>query len=324
MVHDWLNPPPPPFVALGPDGTEQRDAAGNTRPLAPSDLTPDSYQHYIARYRLPDIEVPPPARVSRSVPIAFTKQATPGQTYQASTTDETAYDLVGGGEGQPDALGIELPDGYRLASWQVQLLTYISVPARNPDDQVTVSAGSQDPTVRIAVGSDVRQLRIDTEHRYANRPSVYTRSFTYQPTRTPVTGSVAVTVWAAHLREFRAHLELGLERQADHLTAWQLRVFDRLSAEYQSLAVRHHEERSLRSVGSSGAIDGSSPMRNAEVVREELKRATIQLLSGGSYPPAAARTGVEDAHTGPAFDPDLATSSGPVVQFLEQRSSGRT
>jgi hypothetical protein len=315
----FLNPDPPAFVALDAAGEESKDADGKTRPLKPTDLSPDMYLNYVTRYRLTGVEQPPPTQIIKALPVEF--KASPGDPtggYEKSYEDKTEVDLVAGGDGQQDSIGVQLPEGYRLTQWSVELQTYLSTPAKLSDGHDVLIAGSADPLIKIAVGQDVLAGVRDAAQDVDARPSVFRASFNIPAARPPVTNSVPVTFWAGRTREFSAHLELKLERQPDHLMVWQLQLVDQLSAEYRLQQERHFEEAASKAVGNGVEIQGSSPTRNAEVVREEIKRSMISLLSNGRYPPAGASTGLTDDDTGPQFDLDYAARTGPEVQFIEQ------
>jgi hypothetical protein len=334
-----INPPPPEFVTLAPDGMRPLVEFGSMRPLAPTDITPQTYLQYARRYRIGDIEQSPRDTIIKSVPIVLSP--TPGTTPpagaegdEASVADPTQYDLIGGGEGQSAqggtaSAGVQLDEGYRLGAWSITIQTYTSLfvtgSAFGNSADITVEARGVNPLFKIAVGQVVRSATPDPSHRTAPAPdgpwsseNVFTASYTVNQIETPITGQVPVTVWARTAREFRAHLALTCYRMPSALTAWQLRVYQRLAAEFRSQEVRYLEELAARAIGSGVQIAGDSPMRNKEVMREELKRAAIRLLSNGTYPPSNLRAPDDDPDVGPVFDLDGAALTAGEIQFIEQ------
>ncbi|MBL8270920.1 hypothetical protein [Steroidobacter sp.] len=324
---DFLNPAPPEFIALG---------IGITRALGPTDITPQTYLQYAQRYRIGDIEQPPPPTIVKSVPVVLAPPAGGANAQPddlGSVADLTQYDLVGGGEGQSAGgsatVGVQVPDGYRLNSWSATIHTYTSrfvmgdVIGNSADAVVQVRGAN--PVFKVTVGQAIQSATPQANHNTASVPTgawdsvnIYTAASSLLAMPTGLTGQVPVTVWARDAREFRAHLTMTCDRLPDALVAWQLRVFSRLAAEYRSQQVRHLEERAARAIGNGVQISGDSPTRNKEVMREELKRAAIRLLSNGTYPPSNLPEPNLDPEVGPEFDLDSAALSAPEIQFIEQ------
>ena len=195
----------------------------------------------------------------------------------------------------------------------------------SPD--VTVETRNMHPVFKVAVGDVVLGASSQSEHETTAIPdgawasaNVYTASYSppATPAQVPITGQVPVTIWARDAREFRAHLRLTCGRLPSALTAWQLRVYQRLAAEFRAQEVRYLEERAARAIGTGVQIVGDSPARNREVMREELKRAAIRLLSNGTYPPANLPAPSDDSDVGPVFDLDNAALTAAEIQFIEQ------
>ena len=72
----FINSPPPEFVVLAAaGGVDPLLENESTRPLAPTDITEGTYLHYARRYRIGDIEQPPPQTVIKSVPVVLAPPA---------------------------------------------------------------------------------------------------------------------------------------------------------------------------------------------------------------------------------------------------------
>jgi hypothetical protein len=77
------------------------------------------------------------------------------------------------------------------------------------------------------------------------------------------------------------------------------------------------ELRALKAQTEQVRIDGSSPARNAERIREELKRQILEQLMGQPFTGLSAMT--RDEGTGrPSTNLDKALDVAPTIQFLEQ------
>ena len=93
--------------------------------MAPTDITADNYLAYAARYRIGDIQVPPAAKLVKTLPVELEATASnPTDGYEKSWEDRTRFDLVGASDSQQAGVGLELPSGYRLTSWTADVLTY--------------------------------------------------------------------------------------------------------------------------------------------------------------------------------------------------------
>jgi hypothetical protein len=66
------------------------------------------------------------------------------------------------------------------------------------------------------------------------------------------------------------------------------------------------------------AISGSSPTRNQEVIREELKRAVVELLRGSRFDGLPATTYDAGGTVPPRIDLDANDRTAQEIQFVEQ------
>ncbi|MBI5783767.1 MAG: hypothetical protein HZA69_08490 [Gammaproteobacteria bacterium] len=310
QTEDFANPEPQPLIALSLAGQPEIDANGRTKPLGPWDVHEATYLYYVERYQIAGIDPPPPVTLAVSTMAELKQTVAEGTDLQKSSEDMTYYDLVA-----PGGTSNTVPAGYRLRAWAVRLQSY--APTGKWGDPLTVGDFVSAPEFLLAVGQDV--VRFGGERPVTG--GVLTWAATSPPFgigRENIVGTVPITFAGHFVREFRAHLQLDCERLPDHFVKWQLQTFETIVAAYTTMKVRHDEEKASRSVGQGVAIEGDSPGRNAEVVREELKRAVIRLVSNGQYPPVNALTQDVNEHTGPVLDLDFAAKSAPAVQFVEQ------
>lgn len=126
-----------------------------------------------------------------------------------------------------------------------------------------------------------------------------------------------VTLAGAYAGSVSVSVKCQLKKEAR--TAWEISVYDALRDAHTNWSNQYTTElRALRARQEQIRIDGSSPARNAERVREELKRQVLEQLMGERF------QGLDAMASDPALDgmpyPDLdkALDAGPTVQFLEQ------
>ena len=98
---------------------------------------------------------------------------------------------------------------------------------------------------------------------------------------------------------------------------WRLDTYTALLDAYRSWQADYESERNAIQAREGVVIEGSSPARNREVIREELKRLVIEMLYGYNFTGVAAidRGG---ANARPAVNIDAALDAAPEIQFLEQ------
>jgi hypothetical protein len=131
------------------------------------------------------------------------------------------------------------------------------------------------------------------------------------------TGTLPITVLAQNYGFISIQAHVTCQREAPGaFLRWQLETYTRLQAAYFELLRAHEEEQAARAVQAGVVIEGRSPLENARIVREELKRQVIELLLGQPF------TGVDavdrDADGKPSVHIQAALAATPLVQFLEQ------
>jgi hypothetical protein len=107
----------------------------------------------------------------------------------------------------------------------------------------------------------------------------------------------------------------------DEVSGWQVANYDRIASSYYALKRQHQEELAARAVAGGVEIEGSSPERDREVIRTELKRLVIELLTGAPFtgrPATSADDPDATPPTGPHLDPDATAKVAAEIQFLEQ------
>jgi AcrR family transcriptional regulator len=103
------------------------------------------------------------------------------------------------------------------------------------------------------------------------------------------------------------------------LQRWRLDTYAALLDAHRSWQAQYDNERRAIQVRSGIEIEGSSPARNREVIREELKRLVIEMLYGSRFNGVSAvQRSLDTPTVPPGVDPDAALDAVPEIQFLEQ------
>ena len=322
-----------------------QDKEGRTTPLRATDVTPGTYQWWVAQYNVTGVSQPPAGQVKVSTFLEL-KEAVPGGgggsgggnfggniTTDDSIVDKTYFDLItpgGSGSTQP---GVTIPEGYRLKSWQavgyasnsIVLLANNSPFYYKSDIDVTVGMKAvrlsrQEPG--LDVWADLRESNTTLSN-----PSPKAWNFeghsldTAYPPSDPVTGVVPVTARVTASKECRVHVTLDCVLADDSVAMreWQQQTYELIAQAYWALKRQRADEEAAQATGAGVEIKGDPPERNKEVIVEELKRGVVELLTGDS-PNFAGRDALRpvQAEEPPEVDLDTAVKVADEIQFLEQ------
>jgi hypothetical protein len=128
----------------------------------------------------------------------------------------------------------------------------------------------------------------------------------------PLVDKVPVTVSASGASIVTAVVEISCEPTAEAIQDWQQQVYDAVLTAHQTWERNYQAE--LARLNLSAAVQERSPARNAELIRDELKRNVIAWLLDES--PFQGRAALLDG----SYDVNLprAREVADEVQFLEQ------
>jgi hypothetical protein len=128
----------------------------------------------------------------------------------------------------------------------------------------------------------------------------------------PVTGKVPVSLSTVGASSAAATVEMSCVLTTDAQEQWRQGVLDALLAGHAAQVRAYRDEQDQLGLGQ--ALYERSPTRNAEMIREELKRLAVGWLLDES--PFAGRDAVRAASTD--IDLDKARAVADDIQFLEQ------
>jgi len=289
---------PVPFLTL--NGTKagtplvaEHVAAGAT------DLAAEriNYQELAGRYAVQGLEPPPGERmVFASVPFPPPTGGNQGQNPPPvyATTNVTIPD---GWEGYRFAVYAvatnAVPEGPGLPTGWLELVIGTDFPSQAADD-------------------------LDPQLIWRFQGTNVFRELKGMNFREAVTGQLPVQLATDDVSGLLATVQIFCRPTATTLRTWQQATFDLVQGAYWEL--RRDEERTgaAAAVRDGIAISGSSPARNQEVIREELKRAVVELLRGSRFNGLPATTYDAAGTAPPRIDLDANDRTAQEIQFVEQ------
>jgi hypothetical protein len=129
-------------------------------------------------------------------------------------------------------------------------------------------------------------------------------------------GSIPVAVQAFGVYGFEVNVEVHCVPLPEAQTQWQSDTFGIIHGGYNTLLQAYNDEKAGLSVQQTNPVDANPPEQNAQTITQELKRQTIEMLTGVPF------TGFNAINWNPVAAPTTklptAASIAPEIQFLEQ------
>jgi hypothetical protein len=331
--------PPPPFSP---------DEAGNPLvnpevPLNPSHLDRGNYQHYVAKFGAAGVLPPPDGEVS--VSGAITLAATEGQP---DNRDEHVQ-FVPHKSGK---IELAVPHNYRATSVRASVAGHPTLarwrdqpdesddgyvggarPGNKPDalgyHNIVATFTCAGKELRLSAGAPARlpTVRGDVHH---PRPDINAH-MEYEDAWVVAEGDIPaprgsfgsekldVGVLVGGAFEATASVIATCRLLDSAYEAWRLETFDRLQEAYRAAADAYREARVAARIRREDGFAQRSPARNAEIVREELKRQVIEMLTRETFRGFELKTpATAESAQGPTTRLREAADVAPLIQFLEQ------
>lgn len=310
----------PEPIPLTVDG---RPVAADNPVLVPTDISedPQSPAYYLtlaARWHAIGITAPPQAEVVVSgwLTVPARDPSEDKSSHDVWVTPLGGSAGTGAGvEGEP----IRVPDGYLAdARWDGWVSAWDQDDTIKPGWNKTKeeSVAYVPPAAFITVG--------DSQNAQADPANVLipvgTRSAVSKLIGGDLggrrTGTLPITVLAGNYGLMSVQVRVKCTRQPASLLTWQLDIYQKLRAAYFDLLRAHEEEAEARSVRAGVVIAGRSGAENRRVIREELKRQVVELLTGVRFQGFDHLEFDEDRR--PHTKIGEARDDAAVIQFLEQ------
>jgi hypothetical protein len=302
------NEKPKPFTL---NGNEESDA--NLR-LKFSDVEPSNYAALGARYATLGLEPPPKPVLINEIFTQDTKN--PRDVGAIKRDDPVRYLKLG---------EMNIPSGYaahhawwRPQGWHEQAWSETNRPS------LVLSVGNNTHIYPFAVG-EAFGLQY-TEDSYGPLPlstggAVVAPFDQYPGVEQTV---VKIGLRTDNIRGFSVAVSIECKPTVNTMTRWQISTYEKLASAYYAMKQARDEEENAAWVRTGVVIEGDSPERNTEVIREQLKLGVLSMLFGdatrGSELPFTWADLIDrtDGTHGPRPIAQPASVRAPMVQFLEQ------
>jgi hypothetical protein len=267
-------------VAPGPFTTNGQPAAPM---LSPEFINEGNYGAIASRFGAIGLPTAPPPTITASVTLKFED---PGPNPDVNKKQPIRF--------HSDAT-LTIPDGYRAVHWSAEVLSWHNGSFRNDGATVWVAVGN---TVAAQSSSHGASISTDLSHDLDN-----------------LTGTVPVALMSDAVFGFGVNVVVTCWRLDSKVREWQQPVYDILVQTHQQQQ-RAYEEVMRAAEESSGiSISGVNPLRNRQIVRDELKKHVAQLLLRGKV----GTNALEDNNGGyPRINEDQMRWLAPTVSFFEQ------
>ena len=268
--------PDPPGYCLA-DGT-------TFQPLQVTDIQPDSYQMWAAKYGAQDVAPPPSTLI---LATASKKAPDQMQTLHDSSQPDPERKV------SSDVFDVAIEDGYQTQSAKVNLFG-------------ETQAGNHEIVVQVA----------DQQSTYVE-PGDDGNGYDLQSNRA---AAVNVTLNTIGFHNWEAVAVVLCKVSVQKYQDWQLKTFNSVMSAYNDLKARFDEavaEARLQA-RNDAAITGTNPEINRETEQTELKKGCIELLTGQRFDVFDAVTGKVAPFGYPEMDFAEAKAEGAYIQMFEQ------
>jgi hypothetical protein len=282
--------------------------------LTPSAITEDNYLAIGARYYAMGLK-PPPRQVL--VSAAFEQDTVnPRDTDKIKSNDPVRF---------LKAADISIPAGYRATRWHARVHGWgeASYNKGKVYASILIMVGNADgivvgPDNKSAFGQEgavasVGPVEVDGSIAISGDTNPG-----YEQTQLPV------SLRLDNVRGYNIHVTVECLPTAATLDAWRIGTYETIAEAYFAMKSRYDDQVATAQLRSGISIEGNSPVRNQQVVQEELKKKVISMFFGE---PNAAPTAPYNwprliAQNAPTDEPMVRTAEAvaraPMIQFLEQ------
>jgi hypothetical protein len=258
-------------------------------------VAPQDYLQIGGRYHTRGLK-PPPAPEVVAVALKRDSPHDPGSHEEPSDKEPIRF---------ATEVNATVPDGYKGVSWEAAVLSWFN--SRFPGTGMSLF---------IAVGNGL--------HYENDLPKELTAAGLLHSTTSGLVGDISsgtipVAVMTNSVYGYAINVTVTCEPLPETYRQWQIDTYNLIVGAYDALKSQHDEERAAREIQRGVEIQGSSPGRNAENVREELKKLVIEMLSGQDFRGKVGLTGGNGSEPEVALDdPNRLLRDAAEIQFVEQ------
>lgn len=193
---------------------------------------------------------------------------------------------------------MSIPDGYSATNWEANVISVRS--------QAFIGHGS----LRLVLSVGASQTPIEI-----TGATLLGRHVIGGTVGGISTGIIPVSLMSQIAAGFAINIDVKCKPTLEAIEKWKISSYDQIAASYFALKRQHEDEIAALSINKGIEITGSSPERNKEIVRDELKKLVIEMLTGARFKgrPAIILEGSQ-----PHVDLSEAPKISSEIQFLEQ------
>ena len=250
--------------------------------LEPSDLTADNWAYYAGGHHASGVDAPPAAQVVVTEPFA-------ARSKDSFASDSTSNTVV-----LAEARSTRLPKGYGATSYRV-----VVQGSAYDAGFVSVSVGGKSFTIQPVNGVFFRSGRLAGETE---------------------TLPVAVEIdsngvdWGIHT--ITVGVEIVCSATDELMAAWQTRTHAQILEANQQRFRDYEEQAATRAATARAFLQALGPAQKAAVVRTEMERAALELLTGQSF--SGFNATAVDSGGFPYPDPGATAALSAYTRFFQQ------
>ena len=131
-------------------------------------------------------------------------------------------------------------------------------------------------------------------------------------------GDLPVSLMAFDIRAYQVNIEVECRLGQEKYQAWQLETYEAIMIAFNDKIAEYDGRLAALQIQQGVVISGNNPLRNEKLIRDELKRSAISIISGQHFDSfSALRKGVgEEGY--PQVDLSRVALEGPYIRFFEQ------
>lgn len=254
--------------------------------LALENLNEENYRYWVSVYRASGVEAPPPY-----VHLVATKRAS-----------------------DPDVAEITWPEG--LIGYEARSATIACA--------LGVAGEGDFGKERVWVMLGNTRFTFDDNYRYDDH-LVYTGSGCITQNIEPIVGNIPYAYFSALTTGMLLTIVVRCDRTDTALRNWQLSTYQKISAAYQARLAEYEEKLANLEMQITGVnIAGNNPSSNLELIRDELKKDCITIITEQYFDWLNAIElkpfveGEEESPKLPRINLEANKECGPYVRFFEQ------
>jgi hypothetical protein len=249
--------------------------------LSPTQLSVDNWAYYVAGHHASGVEAPPPPEIVVTEPFG-------GKAKDEFSSDSATNTFI-----TAESRSTRIPKGYRAARYRVR------VQASSYDSgYVRVMIGARQVSIGPANGTFVRYGALDGE-----RETIPVGILVESDGVNWGVSTVGVGV------------EIVCEATDELLTSWQVKAHGQILEANRRRFEDYEERVANRDAAARIFLQSLTPERKASILRTEMKRATLEVLTAQSF--SGFNTQTLDASGFPFPNPAATAALSPYIRFFE-------